>query len=83
MACKIIHSDCEMAYKTMESNSYANKWMHYTMNVSQVAFQNTWEKIKSNRSMKVGQTRWETVSLSDPAETENILQYKVAKCLRK
>lgn len=53
------------------------------MNVSQVAFQNTWEKIKSNRSMKVGQTRWETVSLSDPAETENILQYKVAKCLRK
>lgn len=53
------------------------------MNIIKVDFQNTWEKIKSNRSMKIGQAKWEPVTLSNLAENVNILQYKVAKDLSK
>lgn len=34
------------------------------MIIIRVAFQNTWGENKSNKSMKVGKTRWEPVSLS-------------------
>lgn len=49
------------------------------MTIIRANFQNTWENIKSNQSMKLGQAKWESITLSNPSRNVNMLQDKVTK----
>lgn len=49
------------------------------MTIIRADLQNIWENKKSNQSMKLGQGKWESITLSNPSRNVNMLQYKVTR----
>ena len=79
MECKMLGSSYGLFVRQCKVIVTATNECTIAMTIIRANFQNTWENIKSNQFMKLGQAKWESITLSNPSRNVNMLQDKVTK----